>query len=163
MGSPIMSSATLGYLGPEDWSLQGLHLAPDAHGTQVSEDALAHVEVRRKGHVPLEVKAMGEAGLRQELFRFLRVVFRHRQVLPIPAQGVTDFRADPVASGDADALRLLACEELSVDGETDSLAHALDVEGAIGLVIAGEREPPGGGAVAVPAQLGIGHHVVRLV
>src|SRR5262249_34913418 len=130
--------AALGDLGPEDRPLQGLHLAPNAHGTQVSEDALAHIEVGWKGHVPFEVKAVGEAGLRQELFRLLRVVLWHRQVLPISAQRVADFRADPVAPGDADALRLLACQELPINGETDGLAHALVVEGAIGLVIAGE-------------------------
>src|SRR5262249_59234467 len=87
-----VAPTALGDLGPEDRSLQGLHLAPNTHGAQVSEDALAHVEVGWKGYVPLEVKAVGEAGLRQELFRFLGVVFRHRQLLRIPPQSVPEVR-----------------------------------------------------------------------
>src|SRR5205807_7742710 len=44
--------AALGDLGPEDRPLQGLHLAPNAYGTQVRKDTLAHVKVRWKGYVP---------------------------------------------------------------------------------------------------------------
>src|SRR5206468_6021264 len=79
----------------------------------------------------------------------------------IPAQGVTDFRADPVAPGDAETLGLLARQELPVDGQAGGLAHALVVERAVGLVVAWEYQPPGGGEVAVPAQLGVGHDAAQ--
>ena len=62
-----VSLAALVHLGAEGRALQHLQLAADADGAQVGENALAHVKVGHKGHVPLEVKAVGKAGLRQEL------------------------------------------------------------------------------------------------
>src|SRR5215831_3481307 len=60
--------AALGGLRHISRCVQHLHFAPYADGTQVGEDALSHVKVGHKGHVPLEVKAIGEADLCQELF-----------------------------------------------------------------------------------------------
>ena len=70
--------AALGHLSPEARTLQHLQFTPYADRAQVSEDALAHVEVWDEGDVPFEVEAVGEAGLGQQLFRLLGVVFRHR-------------------------------------------------------------------------------------
>ena len=53
------------------------------------------------------------------------------------------------------ALGLLEREELAVNGQADGLAPALVVEGAVGLGISGERQPPGGGKVGVPAQVAV--------
>src|SRR5206468_3832534 len=52
--------AALGDLCHIDRRVQHLHLAPYAHGTQVGKDALSHVKVGHKRHVPVKVKAVGE-------------------------------------------------------------------------------------------------------
>src|SRR4030095_8877512 len=65
-----------------DRRVQHLHLGPHPDGAEVGEDALGHVEVRRERNVPVEVEAVGIAGLRQELLRSGRIVGRHRQLRP---------------------------------------------------------------------------------
>ena len=62
--------AALGGLRHVGRRVQHLHLAPNADGTQVGEDALAHVKVGHKGHIPVKVKAVGKARLRQQLLAF---------------------------------------------------------------------------------------------
>src|SRR3989449_2338149 len=141
--------------------VQHLHFGPHSGGAQIVEDTLGHVEVRSEGNIPVELEAVGEAGLRQQLFRLGQVVRRHRQFGPIPTQRVAVFVADPVAPGLADSLGLLLHEERSVDREADGLAHALVVEGARRLVVAWEHQMPGCGEVGVPAQLGIRHHPLQ--
>src|SRR6266446_1325346 len=72
--------AALGELRHVDRRIQHLHFAPYADGTQVGEDALSHIKVGHKRHVPFKVKTVGETRLRQQLLGLLRVVLRHRQV-----------------------------------------------------------------------------------
>ena len=75
--------AALTNLRSERRPLEHLQLAANADGAKVVHDALAHIEVRRERHV-LEVEAVGEAGLRQQLFGLLEVVLRHGHVLAVP-------------------------------------------------------------------------------
>src|SRR5215831_9617821 len=59
----LVAFAALRGLCHVDRRIQHLHFAPYADSTQIGKDALSHVKVRYKEHVPLEVKAVGEAGL----------------------------------------------------------------------------------------------------
>src|SRR5439155_24121240 len=116
--------AALTNLRSERRPLEHLQLAANADGAKVVHDALAHIEVRRERHV-LEVEAVGEAGMRQQLFGLLEVVLRHGHVLAFPPYGVAIFRAVPVAPWLPDPLRLLLDHEVPVDRVSSRLTHPL--------------------------------------
>src|SRR5262245_13953593 len=153
------SLSALTNLSSEGGTFQRLEFAADPDRAKVGEDALAHIEVGYKGHEPIELQAVGVAGLRQHLFRLLDVELRHRQILSITLQGVAILWADPVSPNLADALGFLSHQELPVDGQTHRLTHTLVMKRTLGFVVAGKHEPPGPGKIGDPAQVFIRHHL----
>src|SRR5262249_34607053 len=134
----------------KDPALHDLELRAYAYALKLRNDALAARIIIRNWCYPVDIEAIGKTGFCHQLLGLGDIVLPFR-----PFQPVLDLIVYPVAVDPPDRVAICLVDRVSVDCKAYGLPHALVVERAVGVLKAGEFEPPIAGDHRSQGQLRI--------